>query len=217
MSEAVSTRDPVCGMTGGLERHGHWFCSEHCAQEYARRAAAPEGAPTCHRPVRARWRDPWVWVPVTGLLLAGADRWWTGLAGTSAIYRDYLEKVGVPLLLGLILGGIIDHFVPKEYIERLLAGPRKRVILRSTLLGFLASACSHGCLALSVELYRKGASVPAVVSFLLASPWASMALTLLLLSLFGLNGIIIVIMALVIAFGPGLIFRPLAAQGRLET
>ncbi|MEK7330417.1 MAG: permease, partial [Candidatus Eisenbacteria bacterium] len=45
--------------------------------------------------------------------------------------------------------------------------------------GFLASTCSHGCLALTIELYRKGASTPAVVSFLLASPWASMSLTLL--------------------------------------
>ncbi|MBI1991755.1 MAG: permease [Candidatus Omnitrophica bacterium] len=106
----------------------------------------------------------------------------------------------MPFLLGLLLGGFIDHFVPKEYIVKLLSGPRKRVIARSTILGFLASSCSHGCLALTIELYRKGASVPAVVSFLLASPWASMSLTFILLSLFGLKGVVIVLGALAIAF-----------------
>lgn len=214
MTSSDDRRDPICGMTGVLERHGHWFCSERCIEAFERRPTSKVLATT---PVLARLRDPWIWVPLSGLLLAGADRWWTGLAGTSAIYRDYVEKVGVPLFLGLILGGIIDHFVPKEYIVRLLAGPRKRVILRSALLGFLASACSHGCLALTVELYRKGASAPAAVSFLLASPWASLSLTLVLLGLFGVRGLILVGGALAIAVITGLIFQRLAARGLVES
>ena len=216
MSEAVSTRDPVCGMTGVFERHGHWFCSEHCAQEYARRAAAPEGAPTCHRPVRARWRDPWVWVPVTGLLVVTAGGWWDAAAAVSASYRGYLAKVGVPFVLGLIIGGIVDHFVPKAYIVTYLSGAKKRVIARATLLGFLASSCSHGCLALSIELYRKGASIPAVVSFLLASPWASMSLTLILLGLFGIRALLLIAGALLIALCTGLIFQRLASAQWIE-
>lgn len=32
-------RDPVCGMTGTLERHGRWFCSERCAEAFVRGAA----------------------------------------------------------------------------------------------------------------------------------------------------------------------------------
>ena len=203
-------RDPVCGMTGTLERHGHWFCSERCIAAYERRA---QTAP------RRRWRllDPWVWVPVSAVLLATADTWWPGAAGMSASYRAYLRKVFVPFVIGLVLGGLIDHFVPREYIIKLLSGPRKRVIARATVLGFLASTCSHGCLALSIELYRKGASTPAVVSFLLASPWASMSLTLMLLSLFGLSGLVIVGGALAIAFLTGLIFQRLDRRGLIES
>jgi hypothetical protein len=223
-------------MQGTLERHGQWFCSERCAAEYAKRSldscsrhtrepslgmsprGAPQAADSCHVPAAAfRIRDPWVWVPVSGLIVAGLGGLWPGAEPVSAIYRSYLYKTGLPLLLGLVLGGVIDHFVPREYIVKFLSGSRKRVILRSTLLGFLASACSHGCLALAIELYRKGASVPAVVSFLLASPWASMALTLLLLSLFGAQGIVIVVMALAIAFVTGLIFRKLDAAGRIDS
>jgi hypothetical protein len=134
-----------------------------------------------------------------------------------AIYLGYLKKVLGPFLLGLLIGGVVDHFVPKAYIVKWLSGGRKRVVLRSTVLGFLASSCSHGCLALSLELYRKGASIPAVVSFLLASPWASMSLTLLLLSLFGLNGLVIVGLSLIVAWMTGLIFQQLDRRRLIES
>ena len=205
-------RDPVCGMPGVIERHGQWFCSERCAAQYARQQASPKP----RSPIR-QLSDPWVWVPLSAAMLVGLGWIWPAAASISDIYVGYLFKTGLPLLIGLVLGGVIDHFVPREYIVKFLSGSRKRVILRATLLGFLASACSHGCLALSVELYRKGASVPAVVSFLLASPWASMALTLLLLSLFGVKGVVIVVMALLIAWTTGLVFRRLEAAGRIES
>ncbi|MBI3021710.1 MAG: permease [Candidatus Omnitrophica bacterium] len=213
--------DPICGMTGVIERHGQWFCSERCIVEFERRAASrtprPEAAVSCHATGTRWYLDPWVWVPLSGLLLSMAGQWWAEAAPVSAIYAGYLKKVLVPFLLGLLLGGFIDHFVPKEYIVKLLSGPRKRVIARSTILGFLASSCSHGCLALTIELYRKGASVPAVVSFLLASPWASMSLTFILLSLFGLKGVVIVLGALAIAFVTGLAFQRLALRGLIES
>jgi len=116
-----------------------------------------------------------------------------------------------------VIGGMIDRFIPRHYITDWLAGTRKRVILRSTLLGFLASTCSHGCLALAIELYRKGASVPAVISFLLASPWANMALTLIILSFFGYYGLLIILGALLTAWTIGLVFQRLSGKGWIES
>ena len=40
----------------------------------------------------------------------------------------YIGKIWWALLLGFILGGIIDHFVPREYISHILAKPAKRTI-----------------------------------------------------------------------------------------
>lgn len=210
-------RDPVCGMQGTLERDGQWFCSERCAAVYAtQQAAAP--AEACHTHARGPWwLDPWVWVPLSGLALWSAGWWLPPAAVVSDSYRQYVGRVLGPSLLGLLIGGLVDHYVPREYIIRLLSGSKKRVIARATLLGFLASTCSHGCLALSLELFRKGASVPAVISFLLASPWASMSLTLILLSLFGLKGFVVVFGALAVAYATGLIFQRLARKGLLET
>jgi len=210
----MNHRDPICGMTGTIERDGHWFCSEHCIKEFERRQAAPEGA-ACPIPTRW-WLNPWVSVPVSGAVLVLIGHVWPRLSEASQIYLGYLERVALPFVAGLAVGGFIDHFVPKEYIVKMLAGPRKRVIARATLLGFLSSTCSHGCLALSMELFRKGASVPAVVSFLLASPWASMSLTFILISLFHLNALFIIAGALMIAVTTGLIFQRLARRGWID-
>lgn len=118
--------------------------------------------------------------------------------------------------MGLILGGVIDRYVPKEYIARWLTGHHRRTILASAGLGFLASSCSHGCLVLSIELYKKGASVPAVITFLTASPWASMALTLLIIGLMGWKGLFIVLMALLVAVATGFIFQRLERKGFVD-
>lgn len=208
----ASRRDPICGMAGVFERDGHWFCSQRCAQLFAQQQAGPPPGCCPTTGAKHRWQDPWLWVPLSGVLMLGLGRLAPRLAHVSHLYLEYLHKVFVPFFAGLVLGGFIDHFIPKTYIVRLLSGPKKRVIARATVLGFLASTCSHGCLALALELFRKGASVPAVVSFLLASPWASMALTFLLLSLFGPSGLTFVAGALVIAYLTGLIFQRLARR-----
>jgi len=120
--------------------------------------------------------------------------------------------------LGFILGGVIDHFVPREYISHILARPNKRTILYSSLLGFLMSACSHGILALSIELHKKGASNPAVVAFLLASPWTNLPITIMLIAFFGLaKALYIILSALFIAIVTGLIYQVLESKGIIET
>ena len=177
----------------------------------------PADERSCHVPPKRRALDPWLWVPLSGAIVGSLGWWWPAAESVSAIYLGYARKMLAPFSLGLLLGGLIDHFVPRAYIVRLLSGPRKRVILRSTLLGFLASSCSHGCLALTLELYRKGASTPAAVSFLLASPWASMSLTFILIGLFGGKGLLIVGCSLAIAFLTGLIFQRLARRGLIES
>jgi uncharacterized membrane protein YraQ (UPF0718 family) len=129
----------------------------------------------------------------------------------------YVRKIWWAILLGLLLGGAIDHFVPREYISHILAKPKKRTIFYSVILGFFMSACSHGILALSIELHKKGASNPSVVSFLLASPWANLPLTIMLAGFFGLiKALYIIISALIIAITTGFIYQLLEAKGLIE-
>ena len=89
--------------------------------------------------------------------------------------------------MGLGLGGVIDYYVPREYISKILSRKNPATILNAVGLGFLMSACSHGILALSIQLHKKGASNPAIVSFLLASPWANLTITVMLIGFFGVK------------------------------
>lgn len=129
---------------------------------------------------------------------------------------EYFRLVAVPLLIGLAIGGVMDYAVPKTYVARYLAGSSPATVMRSVGLGFLMSACSHGILALSMELHRKGASVPAVISFLLASPWANLALSILLVGLFGWKGLLIVALSVAVALVTGLVFQRLERLGWIE-
>lgn len=138
------------------------------------------------------------------------------LSAFRTAFFDYLRMMGFPIAAGFIVGGFVDYYVPKEYIVKYLALGRKRTILYSTGLGFLMTACSHGIIALSMELHKKGASGPAVVSFLLASPWANLPITFLLIGFFGWKGIVIVVSALFVSVTTGLIFQMLDRKGWIE-
>ncbi len=131
-------------------------------------------------------------------------------------FSMYLSMMFWPVALGFIAGGLMDHYVPQEYVSKFLAQHRKRTIFYAAGLGFLMSACSHGILALSMELHKKGASGPAVITFLLASPWANLPVTFLLFGFFGVKAFVIIFSALIIAVITGLIFQQLDRKGWIE-
>jgi len=132
-----------------------------------------------------------------------------------ALY-DYLKLLWWAILLGLLIGGAIDYLVPVEYIERFLGRHKKRSIFYAIFFGFLMSACSHGILAIAIELYKKGANTSSVIAFLLASPWANIAVTVLLFGFFGIKALFIVFSAIIIAIITGLIYQQLEKRDIIE-
>jgi uncharacterized membrane protein YraQ (UPF0718 family) len=122
---------------------------------------------------------------------------------------SYLKIVWWAVLLGLVLGGMIDYFVPDGFIVKVLGKRSKTTLINAVLAGFLMSACSHGILAIAIQLYKKGASVPAVITFLLASPWANLPMTVLLFGFFGWKALLFVGGAMVIALITGFVFTVL--------
>lgn len=131
-------------------------------------------------------------------------------------FYEYVMMIWWAILLGFVLGGIIDHFVPQEYISKILGSQKKATIFSAVGLGFLMSACSHGILAIAIELYKKGASVPSVVAFLLAAPWANLTITIMLFAFFGVKALFLIISAIVIAIITGLLFQILDKKKMIE-
>lgn len=150
------------------------------------------------------------------LVLLSASLWIPFLNPFYGAFFRYLKMIFWPVVAGFLLGGVVDHYIPHTYISKHLTTSRKRTIVNAVGLGFLMSACSHGILALSMELHKKGASGPAVVSFLLASPWANLPVTMLLFGFFGWKALIIVLGALVVALSTGLMLQALDRSGRIE-
>jgi len=214
--------DPICGMKGSIEAYGHYFCSEYCVKKYEMQFNIDnKECPKCAEKSKKWFREN-LFLVIAGLIfLIVADYFLTifGLKFLNNLVSSfyyYLKMVWIAIIVGLFIGGIIDYFVPREYISKYLSKNDKKTIFYSVGLGFLMSACSHGILAISIALYRKGASAPSVVSFLLASPWANMPVTILLFGFFGVKAFLLVGSAVIIAINSGLIYQILDKKGLIE-
>ncbi len=131
---------------------------------------------------------------------------------------SYIKAIWWAILLGIFIGGLIEYYVPKTYISNIFAHSGKRSIFNAVGLGFIMTFCSHGILALAIQFYKKGAATASVVAFLLASPWANISVTLLLISFFGIvKALYIIVSALIIAITTGLIFQVLEKKKIVES
>ena len=90
------------------------------------------------------------------------------------------------LLAGMFFVGLLSK-VPREVVMRALgrAGTLGGLV-RATAAGLCFDLCSHGILLVGMQLYRRGASLGQTAAFLIASPWNSLSLTLILIGLIGL-------------------------------
>jgi len=210
--------DPVCGMTVndttklkvGFNGVVQYFCSEACMKKFIdeNNICGIDEHKSCTPSYPGAWYKDRLKLSMVGLALSVIASYFIPVLFE---YRQalfmYINKIWLAVLLGFVIGGIIDHFVPREYVSKVLAQKSKSAIFYSVVLGFFMSACSHGILALSMELHKKGASNPAVIAFLLASPWANLPLTFMLIGFFGLKALYMVFCALLIAVVTGFIFR----------
>lgn len=212
--------DPICGMKGKIYAHNHYFCSEHCIRKYEEKHNISDDkkyCPTCMVKEVTPWYKEKLFIVVfISLILLILSYLLAPLNQFFYAFTDYFKMIWWAIILGFIIGGIIDYFIPREYIEKYLSRHRKRTIIYSIIFGFLMSACSHGILAISMELYKKGANASSVVAFLLASPWANLPITVLLFGFFGMNAFFIVLSALIIASITGFIYQILERKGLVE-
>jgi uncharacterized membrane protein YraQ (UPF0718 family) len=120
---------------------------------------------------------------------------------------ELLNTIWWGIVVGMIMVAVLTK-VPREFVVSLLGtGNGLSGILRATLSGVLLDLCSHGILMVGAKLYERGVSIGQVIAFLVASPWNSFSLTLILIALIGIKWTLLFIVAsMVIAVITGLIF-----------
>lgn len=129
---------------------------------------------------------------------------------------EFLGLVWWGILLGVFFVGVLN-FVPREAAFSLIGKPgQKKSIIQAALAGLLFDLCSHGILLVGLKFYERGASLGQVMAFLIASPWNSLSLTVILVALIGFKWTLLFIAAsFVIAILSGYIFDFCVAKGVL--
>lgn len=87
--------------------------------------------------------------------------------------------------LGIVMVGLMNRVPDSCFYALLGRGDSISGIFRAALAGVLLDLCSHGILMVGAKLYERGASLAQVLTFLIASPWNSLSLTLILAALIG--------------------------------
>lgn len=141
-------------------------------------------------------------------------RW---LAVMSSGIFELMNKMWVGLVAAVVFVGLLER-IPRELIMATLGrGGTFKGIARATFAGLLLDLCSHGILMVGTKLYQKGASLGQLMAFLIASPWNSLSLTIIMFTLIGLKWTLLYIgLSLLIGLISGVIFDRLVAKGVLN-
>ena len=126
---------------------------------------------------------------------------------------DLMNTIWWGITLGIIMVALLSR-IPREFVMSVL-GTNQGLngILRATAAGVLLDLCSHGILMVGAKLYERGASIGQIMAFLIASPWNSFSLTLILIALIGLWWTLAFIgLSMLIAVIVGLIFDSLVKK-----
>ncbi len=73
------------------------------------------------------------------------------------------------LVLGFLLSGIVQAWVPRVRMERALGGRGPRTVALATGLGAASSSCSYAAVAIAKSIFQKGGSFAAAMAFQFAS------------------------------------------------
>lgn len=171
-------------------------------------------------------RTDWLLYGTGGLTLAGylihmltargilAELPYLSAFGHSAF--NLMNAMWWGLALGILFVGLLSN-VPKEFVLKIIGSPdRPMGIVRATLAGLLLDLCSHGILLVGMKLYERGAGFAQVAAFLIASPWNSLSLTIILISLIGVKWTLLFIaLSAVIAITAGMLFLLCEKKGML--
>lgn len=155
-----------------------------------------EAEDACCGPQKRRSFDPLFWSTFISITLLYIYYWFASpnvshpdlfwLNQLSIHVKNLLHTIWWGILLGIVMLAFLAK-IPRDFVMSALGtGTGARSIIRATAAGVLLDLCSHGILMVGAKLYERGASIGQVMAFLIASPWNSFSLTLILIALIGL-------------------------------
>jgi hypothetical protein len=74
------------------------------------------------------------------------------------------------MMVGAVIGGIIEVFVSQDFVQRVLAGRTKAAVFVGAGLGIIFPVCECAIVPIVRRLINKGVPLPAAIAFLLGAP-----------------------------------------------
>ena len=127
---------------------------------------------------------------------------------------ELLSRAWWGLLIGILAVAVIGR-LPRELVAAVLGrGGSVSGLFRAVGAGVLLDLCNHGILMVGMSLYKRGASLGQTLAFLIASPWNSLSLTLILAALIGWKWMLLFIaLSMLVALVTGWIADRMVAAG----
>lgn len=126
---------------------------------------------------------------------------------------ELMNTIWWGIVIGILMVAALSR-IPREFVMSIL-GTHSGLngILRAIAAGVLLDLCSHGILMVGAKLYERGASIGQIMAFLIASPWNSFSLTLILIALIGIPWTLgFIALSMLIAIIVGLMFDGLVKR-----
>ncbi len=148
--------------------------------------------------------------------VAGSAGSWVSQA--SHTVQELMNTMWLSLVFAFVFVGVLSQ-IPQSLVMKILGrGGSVNGLVRATCAGILMDLCSHGILMVGMKLYQKGASLGQTMAFLIASPWNSLSLTIILFALIGWQWTLAFIgLSMILAFTSGWVFDQLVRARQLPT
>ena len=135
-------KDPICGMEVDKnkaikvtkEGKDYFFCSTPCKEKFIKQEGLKDAAVCYPVATKSLLKNKLFVISSICLLIILASFFIPLLEPFRNIFLIYLKTIWWAVALGLFLGGIIDYYVPQEYISKILSRKKPTTIFNAVLL-----------------------------------------------------------------------------------
>lgn len=114
------------------------------------------------------------------------------------VFIGYIRELWLILAVGFLLGGLFYQFIPTAVVERYLGEKGFKSIALASVVGVILPLCCIGTLPVALTLRRKGASLGAVLAFLVATPATSVSALIVCWKLLGFTFTVFIFFAVIL-------------------
>jgi uncharacterized membrane protein YraQ (UPF0718 family) len=115
-----------------------------------------------------------------------------------AVYFMYCRELWLTLAVGFLISGFFFKFIPTDIVERHLGEKGLKPIFISSIVGTLLPVCCIGSLPIALTLRRKGATLGAVLAFMVATPATSISALIVCWKLLGMAFTVIIFFGVIV-------------------